>query len=157
MKITPLFIVFLSIICLIVACSKNASTVARTNANGDTANHTPPDTTTTLIARWTVVSDSLANIKSYTFSDGEPIPGLYIGGPNDYFNFLANGTYTASEGGFSGSGTYQLLPNSGISISPKPALKKAKILQLTRNALKIYGSDTSLHGGILIETLIFKR
>jgi hypothetical protein len=148
MKVIYKLILTLSTLFFIVSCSKHAS---------DTTKNNSLDTTVIFATRWNIVSDSIANINNYWDNTGEPIPGFYSGVPNDYFNFLSNGTCTASEIGLTGSGTYQLLPDSGISISLKPALKKAKILILTASALKIVGSDTSATGGILNEILIFKR
>lgn len=149
---------------LITACNKNgsptllhAATDSAKPTSPDTIKSKPSDTTVIFAARWNIVSDSIANINNYWNSEGEPIPGFYTGGPNDYFNFFSNGTYTGSENGSTGSGTYQLLPDSGISISDRNALGKAKILVLTRNTLKIIGSDTSSTGGILNEIIIFKR
>ncbi len=72
-------------------------------------------------AKWSIVSDTVANTNNYYFMSGGdafyPPSGNYIGGPNDYLTFNTNGSTSGSEDGVSAMGSYQLLVDSGISMS----------------------------------------
>jgi hypothetical protein len=145
------------------SCSKSS---AKPPVTSDSTTRTQPDSNGTVpadsvIAKWTVVEDTVANTNSYFFDQGGfpyyPNSGNYTGGANDYLTLQTGGTYTGSENGIAGAGTYQLLQARGISISSRPALTKAKITALTATTLTISGSDMSSNGGVLTETLYLKK
>ena len=146
------------------SCSKSS---ARPPANPDTTTPpTQPDSTglvaaDSVIAKWTLVEDTVANTNNYFIDEGGfpyyPASGNYTGGAGDYLNLQAGGIYTGSENGVTGGGTYQLLQTRGISISSRPALADAKITALTDTTLTISGSATSINGGTLTETLYLKK
>ena len=140
-------VLFIFLLLLFGACRKNspASSVVLS------------DTTRTIDVRWMIQRDSLANINNYWFSEGYPIPGEYNGTVNDYIDFSSDGRYTGHENGIDGSGTYKIFSDSTISIPARPALKMARILKWTSGSLIIFGSDTSVTGGILVEKIWLSR
>ncbi len=149
---------------ILPSCGKSNANPA---GNSDsTVNHTQPDSTGMVPAdsvefRWSVVEDTISNTNSYFVDEGGfpyyPASGNYTGGPNDYVSLQTGGVYSGSENGVSGGGSYMLLPNSGISISSRPAFTKATITTLTDSTMTISGSSTSINDGVLTETLYLKK
>ncbi|MGC4099784.1 hypothetical protein [Ferruginibacter sp.] len=93
---------------LLAGCSKKDPTPGILSSGGSSAS---------LPGKWQVVKDSIV-VKNFAFSDGTiPIPGIYYGTPNDYYDFQANGNVTIYEGGPVGTTPYQLISNTELLIS----------------------------------------
>jgi hypothetical protein len=139
-------LVFLGLSCIIPSCQKSSN-----NSTGS------QDSVMALTGKWSIVSDSLANINNYTFSGGYPVPGFYTGVPADFWEFLQSGQLNVHENNNDYHSSFQLQPNHLIVIADKVEFKDAVIDTLTPHSCTIHGSDTSSNGGIVIEILILKR
>lgn len=114
------------------------------------------DTVTTVTARWGVIKDSVTNM-NYTFpSGGFPIPGVYFGVANDYYDFNSNGTLYVFENNNSANAPYQVLSNGRISIMTSFNYECA-IQYLTSNRMTLYWAFTSSGGGQYTRTLYLKK
>src|SRR6202000_2909671 len=109
-------ILAVSAFCLILAsCGKSNDKPAPLSIPPDSTTTTkiPPDSAgmavaDSIIGKLVVVEDTLSNTNNYFLDEGGtpyfPIPGNYIGGTSDFYNFQSGGAYTASENGLTGAG-----------------------------------------------------
>ena len=159
-----LVLIALNLCVTLSGCSKSSSKSTNT---GTTPTHpAKPDSTgmvsvSAIEARWSIVSDTVANTNNYYYMSGGdafyPPSGNYIGGTNDYLTFNTNGSTSGSEDGVSAMGSYQLLVDSGISMSLRPDLMNARVVTLTTNALTITGRATGANGSMLVETIYLTK
>ena len=138
-----LILLFPTLFLSLVACQKNKPMTLGTPS-------------VTLVAKWQLVNDTLANINNYFVPAGYPVPGNYIGVPGDYWEFHSDGTVNWHGNRMDYASTYQLV-NNHLIVAQKTEFKYATLENLTAHTLTIYGSDTSSNGGIVFETVNLSR
>ena len=122
---------------------------------------TPPaplQDSSTIVGKWALNRDSITNVGDFFFSAGAPVPGTYYGSAEDYFQFNADSSFAGSENGYTGSGKWYALPGSSLYLNVgRPGLYNAKIILHTSKLLTIAGTDTSVNGGVITETVFLKK
>lgn len=114
--------------------------------------------TPSVVNKWKVVKDSLVNIGGYTFVNGYPIPGVYTGKAEDYYDFQSNGKLAVFENGMGFNNIpYAILPNNKLSIQDVDAHGFANIITLTSTHMTLTWNNTSANGGIYHRTLYLKK
>ena len=115
------------------------------------------DTTAMIIAKWSIIKDSVTNI-NYAFPNncGSPNSGVYFGIPGDYFEFNANGIVSQFGNNNFSSAPYQILPTARISINSCFNYECA-IQYLTPTRLTLFWAFTSSVGGQYSRTLYLKK
>lgn len=132
---------------LLSGCKKGG-----TSSGTDTGGSSTP----TLLGRWQVVKDSIV-VNNFAFSSGLiPIPGVYIGSSNDYYDFQSDGNVTIYEGGPVGSSPYQLLPGNQLLIT-RFDWGNVTLTTFTSTNLTWEKAITSSNGGTYYRKAYLKR
>jgi hypothetical protein len=116
------------------------------------------DTTILVLGTWKLIKDSAANNNWINPAGGDLVPGVYIGTPEDYWQFDSNGVFSARENNISGADTYSILPDRKLYI-PVWSVQygSATIETLTNTEFTIYFSATSNNGGAYFRKVYLKR
>ncbi|MEI9959207.1 MAG: hypothetical protein WDM90_23495 [Ferruginibacter sp.] len=143
---------FLTILfCLIIYSSCKKSDVS----GGDSGTVTT-DTSKLILGKWQVIKDSIVT-HNFAFSDGTiPIPGVYIGNSNDYYNFQDNGNVILSEGGGTFNSAYQINADKTLLITGF-AWGNMYILTINNTSLIFEKSMVSMNGGTYYRRWYFKK
>jgi len=106
------------------------------------------DTVAMITTKWGIIKDSVANVNNYGFPNGcgMPIPGVYFGVPNDYWDFNSNGTVYISGNNNFVSGAYQIFPNGRLSFTDCFNYE-GSILYLSSTRLTLFWTFSSSNGG----------
>jgi hypothetical protein len=132
-----------------VGCSKSSTT-------DPSPTPAPTDPLSLLQHKWQVVKD-VCVVNNFAFPNGDiPLPGVYYGTANDYFDFRADGNVYIYESLPVGNSPYQLLSPTSLLIT-KFEWGDVTILTLTSNALSYEKSMTSPNGGTYYRKVDFRR
>jgi hypothetical protein len=115
------------------------------------------DSIAIITTRWSVQKDSVTNVGNFYYPDlSSPIPGVYIGNANDYYDFNINGVVYYRENNNTGNVSYQVLANGRISFA-LPYTYECAIQYLSSTKMTLFWSMTSPNGGQYTRTLYLKR
>jgi|GEM_PF-4967336 hypothetical protein len=146
------------LVSLVIGFFVLASSCTKPSINPNIASN---DSTITILGKWYLINDSIANYNNYYLGSDVPNAGNFIGGSNDYFYFATDTMYLYLNNFLMSTNPYMLLPNNGISISSASGgvsiLSSAHLLNFTKDSVTIYGSDTSLNGGVGVNIINLKR
>jgi hypothetical protein len=153
MKINFFALIFFCFcIALNSGCSKSDSTAATGSGSGSIST----DPTVIILGRWQLIKDSIV-VNNFAFPNGYiPIPGVYIGGANDYYNFQTNGTVIIQEGGPQLSSTYQVLSANSLLMTAFD-WGNVTILALNNNYFTWEKAITGSNGGTYYRKAYFRR
>lgn len=131
------------------------------NKESDDPSVDPPvianDTVALLNKRWLVFKDSITN-DAYVYPDGSyPIPGLYIGKPEDYYLFTPPNSLSMHENNMTLSSGYKLMSNNKILIDSTLPYYIATITMLTtKNLVLEYNLTSSTNGKYHRRTQLYR-
>jgi hypothetical protein len=121
-------------------------------------NQTLADTPTLILGTWKIIKGSVSNINWVNPAGGDPVPGVYIGRPEDYWKFEANGVFSGRENNISGADTYNILQDGRLNI-PVWSVQygPGTIEKLTNTEFIVYFTATSANGGHYYRKVYLKR
>jgi hypothetical protein len=106
---------------------------------------------TSIVGKWTAISDSVAIQGNYTINGGIPVTGLIPMGPDDYFQFDADGQFHEKWNGmlYPYPCTYNLRIDSVLITNNVYAPLDSAKVRVTAHTLRIVGMHSSPTGSIV--------
>ncbi len=146
--------------------SQNFNSVIRytvTAENGSSINYyfkisqPPIDTPTAILGTWKILKDSVVNNNWINPAGGNLTPGVYIGAPNDFWKFEANGVFSGRENNITGADTYYFQNNKLVIPIWSNQYGPATLQTLNNSSLIVFFSATSANGGYYSRTVFLNR
>jgi hypothetical protein len=142
---------------LFVACNKSSN-----RPNDLNPPSTFQDSAALLLGKWKIIKDSSTNIGNYYYLEGGtalyPMPGVYLGKAEDYFDFKSNGNVDIYANNQSYNYTYKLYPNNRLVITEiLNSIDTAFVVTLTKKDAIFEWNPTSPNGGKFFRRTYLKR
>jgi len=151
-----LFCVCLLLTTCFFSCKKESSKLTG-NEQGATKTTDPVDTTS-IVGKWTLISDSVTTSGRYTVDGLIPITGNLPAKSNDYFEFDANGDFHEVWYGqvYPYPCTYKVLANNTLITNNAYAPLDSAKIKMTGHKLVIAGTH-SISTGSIVSIFYLKR
>jgi len=152
-KLSPCFYLLLAVV--FYSCTKESNNLSNTSGQnpGSNTSTTPitPIDTTSIVGKWSMVSDSVAIQGNYTVGGYIPITGKLMMPGGDYLEFTANGNLKEVWYGqtYPYPCTYKIVSDSILITNNAYAPLDTAKIKMTGHALKIAGKNSTSTGSIV--------
>jgi hypothetical protein len=142
---------------LLNACSKSSN-----KPNDPNPPATLEDSAALLLGKWSLAKDSSTNIGNYYFLEGNsayyPMPGIYWGKAEDYFDFKSDGKVDMYHNNQEYNYTYELYPNNKLVVFEiLLSVDTATVIRLTPTEAIFDWNPTSPNGGKFFRRTYLKK